>query len=155
MESVGCPTQISTLQALLLLLVLYIRDGDLVHCERLYTSVLTGKELATLFYTKPHEKSYYLGCSLGGRQGIQAAVMFPRDFDGIVAGSPALDFNNLASWRASFFPISGSVNSPDFIAAWTWTSLTHDEVLNQCDGLMELWMASSRILICAIFARKH
>ena len=88
-----------------------------------------------LFYTKSFEKSYYLGCSLGGRQGIKAAMMFPRDFDGIVAGSPALDFNNLASWRASFFPITGPIGSPDFIAASTWTTLIHNEVLNQCDGL--------------------
>ncbi|SLM37899.1 feruloyl esterase b [Lasallia pustulata] len=101
----------------------------------LHTSVLAGKELTTLFYTKPAEKSYYLGCSLGGRQGIKAAMMFPRDFDGIVAGSPALDFNNLASWRASFFPITGFVGSPNFIAASTWATLIHNEVLTQCDGL--------------------
>jgi feruloyl esterase len=82
-----------------------------------------------------HSKSYYLGCSLGGRQGIKAAEMFPDDFDGIVAGSPALDFNNLASWRASFFTITGSINSTDFIAASTWTNLIHNEILNQCDGL--------------------
>ena len=97
--------------------------------------MLAGKELTTLFYTKPSEKSYYVGCSLGGRQGIKAAMMFPRDFDGIVAGSPALDFNNLQSWRASFFPITGSVGSLNFIAASTWTTLIHNEVLKQCDGL--------------------
>ncbi|MCJ1352398.1 MAG: putative feruloyl esterase B-2 [Icmadophila ericetorum] len=61
--------------------------------------------------------------------------MFPDDFDGIVAGSPALDFNNLASWRASFFPITGSEDSSNFIAPSTWTGLIHSEVLNQCDGL--------------------
>ena len=97
--------------------------------------MLVGKQLTKLFYKKAHEKSYYLGCSLGGRQGIKSAEMFPSDFDGIVAGSPALDFNNLASWRASFFPITGSVGSPDYITASTWTGLIHDEILNQCDGL--------------------
>lgn len=61
--------------------------------------------------------------------------MFPEDFDGIVAGSPALDFNNLASWRASFFPVTGSINSPDFITPSTWTTLIHNEILKQCDGL--------------------
>ena len=103
--------------------------------ESLHTGVLVGKQLTKLFYKKAHEKSYYLGCSLGGRQGIKSAEMFPSDFDGIVAGSPALDFNNLASWRASFFPITGSVGSPDYITASTWTGLIHDEILNQCDGL--------------------
>jgi len=97
--------------------------------------VLVGKNLTDIFYRTPHSKSYYLGCSLGGRQGIKAAEMFPDDFDGIVAGSPALDFNNLASWRASFFPITGPINSTNFIAASTWTNLIHNEILNQCDGI--------------------
>ena len=61
--------------------------------------------------------------------------MFPGDFDGIVAGSPALDFNNLQSWRARFFPITGPARSPNFISAATWTTLIHKEVLSQCDGL--------------------
>lgn len=66
---------------------------------------------------------------------MKASEMFPNDFDGIVAGSPALDFNNLVSWRANFLPITGSVNSPDFITPSTWTTLIHHEILKQCDGL--------------------
>ena len=61
--------------------------------------------------------------------------MFPGDFDGIVAGSPALDFNNLQSWRAHFFLDTGPLNSSDFISATSWKTLIHEEVLNQCDGL--------------------
>ena len=61
--------------------------------------------------------------------------MFPGDFNGIVAGSPALDFNNLQSWRANFFPITGPNTSSNFISRSSWTTLIHDEVLNQCDGL--------------------
>ncbi|KAF6220895.1 hypothetical protein HO133_002575 [Letharia lupina] len=101
----------------------------------LHTITVAGKKLTNLFYDKAYKKSYYLGCSLGGRQGIKAADMFPGDFDGIVAGSPALDFNNLQSWRASFFPITGSANSSGFISTASWTTLIHDEVLKQCDGL--------------------
>lgn len=97
--------------------------------------MLVGKRLTDIFYRTPHAKSYYLGCSLGGRQGFKAAEMFPSDFDGILAGSPALDFNNLVSWRASFFPLTGSIDSANFITASTWTTVIHDEILNQCDGL--------------------
>ncbi|KAL8948998.1 MAG: hypothetical protein Q9222_004854 [Ikaeria aurantiellina] len=61
--------------------------------------------------------------------------MFPEDFDGIVAGTPALDFNNLQSWRASFLPITGSNTSSNFISKSTWATIIHDEVLSQCDGL--------------------
>lgn len=111
------------------------RVADLSHLDRLHTITVAGKKLTNLFYDKVYQKSYYLGCSIGGRQGIKAAEMFPSDFDGIVAGSPALDFNNLQSWRASFLPITGSANSSEFISMESWTTLIHDEVLNQCDGL--------------------
>lgn len=99
--------------------------------------MLASKKLTKLFYNKDYDKSYYLGCSLGGRQGIDAADKFADDFDGIVAGSPALDFNNLISWRAKFFTITGSnsVNSSNFITPSMWITLIHVEVLRQCDGL--------------------
>ena len=97
--------------------------------------MLAGKQLVKVFYDKDYDKSYYLGCSLGGRQGIHTAEIFPDDFDGMVAGSPALDFNNLISWRANFFTITGSVNSSNFITPSLWINLIHKEVLNQCDGL--------------------
>lgn len=61
--------------------------------------------------------------------------MFPNDFDGILAGCPASDFNNLMSWRANFFTLTGSVHSPDFIMPSTWTTLIHNEIVKQCDGL--------------------
>lgn len=87
------------------------------------------------FYGAEANKSYFLACSLGGRQAVKAADMFPNDFDGVVAGSPATDFNNLYSWRASFFPITGAVGSPNFISPDTWKTTIHDEVLRQCDTI--------------------
>ena len=61
--------------------------------------------------------------------------MYPKDFDGIVAGSPALDFDNLVSWRENFFTITGPANATDFIGPSVWQNLIHNEVLNQCDSL--------------------
>lgn len=101
----------------------------------LHTTAEAGKALANAFYGKPHSKSYYLGCSLGGRQGIKSAEMFPTDFDGIVAGAPGVDFNNLVSWRARFFTITGAANSTNFIPATAWKTWIHDEVLRQCDAI--------------------
>lgn len=61
--------------------------------------------------------------------------MFPDDFNGIVAGSPAVDFNNLYSWRASFYPITGAVGSENFISSDTWKTTIHNEILKQCDTM--------------------
>lgn len=62
-------------------------------------------------------------------------MKFPGDFDGIVAGAPALDFNHLVSWRASFYPLTGAAESKDFIRADVWSTFIHNEVLRQCDHL--------------------
>jgi feruloyl esterase len=67
--------------------------------------------------------------------GIKGAEMYPEDYDGIVAGCPAVDFNNLQGERAMFYPITGPVGSPNFIGPVYWTGLIHDEVLKQCDSL--------------------
>ncbi|XPS75221.1 Feruloyl esterase [Ascochyta lentis] len=101
----------------------------------LHTSVDAGKYLAKKLYGKSHSKSYYLGCSLGGRQGVKSAEKFPNDFDGIVAGAPGVDFNDLVSWRARFFTITGAIGSSDFIPAIAWKTWIHDEVLKQCDTI--------------------
>ncbi|KAL9076013.1 MAG: hypothetical protein Q9157_003815, partial [Trypethelium eluteriae] len=100
----------------------------------LHTSISQTKSLASKFYGNTYQKSYYIGCSLGGRQGIGAADRFPSDFDGIIAGSPAVDFNHLYAWRASFYPITGKSTSANFINASLWSTI-HTEVLRQCDTL--------------------
>ena len=47
------------------------------------------------FYCEP-EFSYFTGCSAGGRQAMVAAQRYPADFDGVVAGSPGLDWTSRA-----------------------------------------------------------
>lgn len=99
----------------------------------LHTGARSGKELVKEFYYKPAFRSYYIGCSLGGRMGVKAAEQFPDDFEGIVAGCPAVDFNHLQGQRAMFYPITGPVGSKDYISHDLWKGLIHDEVLRQCD----------------------
>ena len=54
---------------------------------------VTSKAVVEAHYGSAAKRSYWNGCSTGGRQGLVAARRFPDDFDGIVAGAPA---NNLA-----------------------------------------------------------
>lgn len=102
---------------------------------RVHVGVEAGKALLPPLYGNQANKSYMLGCSLGGRQSVKAVDMFPNDFDGVVAGSPAVDFNNLYSWRASFFPLTGSNTSATFISPDTWKTTVHNEILRQCDTI--------------------
>ena len=59
----------------------------------LHTTAETGKRLAAAYYGSRPTKSYFEGCSTGGRQALILAQRFPEDFDGIVAGAPVLNFS--------------------------------------------------------------
>jgi feruloyl esterase len=52
----------------------------------------TSKQLIRTYYGNAPSRSYFDGCSTGGRQGLMSAQRFPEDFDGIVVGAPVLDF---------------------------------------------------------------
>ncbi|HET9449142.1 MAG TPA: tannase/feruloyl esterase family alpha/beta hydrolase, partial [Steroidobacteraceae bacterium] len=51
-----------------------------------------AKALVRDYYRKPARYSYFVGCSNGGRQALMAAQRFPEDWDGILAGAPALSW---------------------------------------------------------------
>ncbi len=50
---------------------------------------LKGKAIVAAFYGNAARRSYWNGCSTGGRQALKEAQQFPDDFDGIIAGAPA------------------------------------------------------------------
>ena len=48
------------------------------------------KEVIAAYYGRAPEKSYFAGCSNGGRQANMEAWKYPEDFDGIISGCPSL-----------------------------------------------------------------
>jgi feruloyl esterase len=59
---------------------------------------LKSKAIAAAYYGNGPRLSYFNGCSGGGRQGMKEAQRFPEDFDGIVAGAPALNTTGRAAF---------------------------------------------------------
>jgi hypothetical protein len=55
-----------------------------------------GKLVTARFYGHEPQKSYFLGCSDGGREALIFAQRYPSMFDGIMAGAPAISFTDLA-----------------------------------------------------------
>lgn len=70
------------------------------------TVAVAAKRLIAAYYGKSATRSYFDGCSTGGRESMEAAERYPSLFDGILTGAPAMrtDYSNLAlKWAAVAF----------------------------------------------------
>ena len=101
-----------------------------------HAAVLAGKSTVNQFYGKAASKSYYLGCSAGGSQGLQSAQKYPEDFDGIIAGSAANDFNHLQDWSSRFLQLTGVSGDAKFLTQDQWI-LVQSAIFNQCDEKLD------------------
>lgn len=48
-----------------------------------------AKAVVLAYYSKAVQRSYFAGCSDGGREALMEAQRYPEDYDGILAGAPA------------------------------------------------------------------
>lgn len=65
-------------------------------------AAVLGKLATEIYFGSPPKYSYWNGCSTGGRQGHMMAQRFPTYFDGIVGGSPAINWDKFQ--LAEFWP---------------------------------------------------
>jgi len=56
-----------------------------------HVTALAGKAITEQYFRQAPRRSYFMGCSGGGRQGMVEAQRFPWDFNGIIVGAPGLD----------------------------------------------------------------
>ena len=52
-----------------------------------------AKQIIARYYAKPPDRSYFAGCSTGGREGMLMTQRYPRYFDGVISGAPAMRTN--------------------------------------------------------------
>jgi feruloyl esterase len=53
-----------------------------------HLATVVGKEVVSQYYKRPAQRSYWQGCSTGGRQGLAEVQRYPADYDGVIAGAP-------------------------------------------------------------------
>jgi feruloyl esterase len=91
-----------------------------------------AKTIINAYYGNAPRLSVWNGCSQGGRQGITEAQRYPADYDGIVAGAPAVNGMMLHVARVM---IGQTVHrSADSYIPPEKYSMIHDAVLQACDA---------------------
>lgn len=58
----------------------------------LHVTTEHGKAITRAYYGQAPSRSYYVGCSTGGRQGLMEAQRYPDDYDGLITGAPAANW---------------------------------------------------------------
>lgn len=100
----------------------------------------TGHALVKAFYGRTPRKSYFAGCSNGGRMALMAAQRYPKMFDGILAGSGVLNLTRngglYGTWllRKNTAPDGSPVIGPAFNAK---LPRLRAEVSRQCAAVLD------------------
>jgi feruloyl esterase len=98
----------------------------------IHLTTVAAKKLVAAFYGRGPDRSYFVGCSGGGRQGLMEASRFPDDYDGVLAGAPAAVWTDLTmsmiNQIQAQLPAGAAIRSEQ-------AHLIQDEVIKQCDAL--------------------
>jgi feruloyl esterase len=92
-----------------------------------------AKALAETYYGNAPARSYWNGCSSGGKQGLKEAQKFPRDYDGIIAGAPANYWTHLMA--GDLWPAVVTQKDPAASLPPAKLQVLHRAALATCDKL--------------------
>jgi feruloyl esterase len=86
-----------------------------------------GQAVAKRYYSSAPAKNYFFGCSGGGAEALQAAMVYPENYDGIVAQASPPD-------RVTYIARTAPLNvlPPVSEAAW---DLIQNAFIAECDAL--------------------
>ncbi len=117
-----------------------------------HLTTVAAKQLIKAYYGRGPDFSYFIGCSNGGRQGLIEASRFPEDYDGIVAGAPAMSLTDtvlsMVNAVQAQLPTGAAIRPEQ-------AGFLQAEVLKQCDagdGQVDGLIADPRL--CRFDARK-
>src|SRR5260370_15938250 len=64
---------------------------------------IIGKQILRAFYNQHERRSYFVGCSNGGKMALAEVQRYPDDFDAAISGDPVIDRTKLMmqyAWNA-------------------------------------------------------
>jgi feruloyl esterase len=93
---------------------------------------VAAKAIIAAHYGNGPKYSYWTGCSTGGRQALMQAQRYPADYDGILAGAPAIYASRLQGMQVW---ASQTVHKDEssYIPPGKFPAI-HDAALQRCDA---------------------
>ncbi|KAI5859616.1 tannase-domain-containing protein [Durotheca rogersii] len=99
----------------------------------IHGTVSIGKTLVAAYYDRAADRSYYSGCSTGGRQGLKEVQISPESFDGALVGAPAWYTSHLNTWVCRIATYNWPADDPKHID-WRTLAPLAAEIVRQCDA---------------------
>ena len=103
----------------------------------IHEMTVIGKALTEAFYGKAPRYSYFIGGSTGGRQGLMEAQRFPEDYDGIISGCPAINWQRFIP--AILWPQVVMANAKNYISKAKLDAATAAAIAacDEADGVID------------------
>ncbi|WP_087666295.1 tannase/feruloyl esterase family alpha/beta hydrolase [Caballeronia humi] len=89
--------------------------------------------LIQMGYGRDPEKTYFAGGSTGGREGFTVIERYPRDYDGVIANAPAINFAGVRLMGVAVG--QASYGKPGGYVGLAQQRRVFDTVLHECDML--------------------
>jgi feruloyl esterase len=105
-----------------------------------HSLLIVAKAVIGAYYGRQPSYSYFDGCSDGGREGLIEAQRYPADFNGILAGAPALDSTDFGGEMETWIYRSNTDATGRQILGVDKLPALHAAVLAACagaDGLID------------------
>lgn len=115
-----------------------------------------AKAIVARFYGQPARRSYFTGCSGGGRQALKEMQNYPGDYDGVIAGAPG-PYMPLVSVRMMWSALlqkqapDGALSDADWALYERRATQACDRADGVADGIVENTLAcrfKPAVLLC-------
>jgi feruloyl esterase len=105
----------------------------------IHEMTVVGKALTEAMYGVAPRYSYFNGCSTGGRQALMEAQRYRQDYNGVVAGAPAINWPKLmmqSIWDTVKMNLADHPVPTCKLAAATAAAITACDSIDE-DGVIE------------------
>ncbi len=112
-----------------------VKEEDWAY-RAVHETAKVSKQVIEAFYSKKIKRSYFQGCSTGGRMAIKEALKFgtgaERIFDGIISGAPALNYTGLVGTTFAWMTQANFTASGKEIITAENAELIREAVYKKC-----------------------